>query len=59
MLKTTTFRQLRTLQTVARVGSISGAADELHLTQPAVSLQISLLGEAAGILLLCRVGREV
>lgn len=59
MLKTTTFRQLRTLQTVARVGSISGAADELHLTQPAVSLQISLLGEAAGTPLLRRVGREV
>jgi len=59
MLKTTTFRQLRTLQTVARVGSISGAANELHLTQPAVSLQISLLGEAAGTPLLRRVGREV
>jgi DNA-binding transcriptional LysR family regulator len=59
MLKTTTFRQLRTLQTVARVGSISGAAEELHLTQPAVSLQISQLGEAAGTPLLRRVGREV
>lgn len=59
MLKTTTFRQLRTLQTVARVGSISGAANELHLTQPAVSLQISLLGEAAGTPILRRVGREV
>ncbi|CAG9269722.1 LysR family transcriptional regulator [Paraburkholderia caribensis] len=59
MLKTTTFRQLRTLQTVARVGSISGAAEELHLTQPAVSLQISQFGEAAGTPLLRRVGREV
>ena len=47
MLKTTTFRQLKTLQTVARVGSVSGAAVELHLTQPAVSLQISQLGQAA------------
>src|SRR4051794_20639268 len=31
----TSFRQLKTLQTVARVGSVSGAAVELHLTQPA------------------------
>jgi LysR family transcriptional regulator, low CO2-responsive transcriptional regulator len=59
MFKATTFRQLRTLQTVARVGSISGAAVELHLTQPAVSLQIAQLGEAAGTPLLRRVGREV
>jgi DNA-binding transcriptional LysR family regulator len=58
-VKATTFRQLKTLQTVARVGSISRAAEELHLTQPAVSLQISLLGEAAGTPLLRRVGREV
>lgn len=59
MLKSTTFRQLKTLQTVARVGSISGAAAELHLTQPAVSLQVSQLGETAGIPLLRRAGREV
>ncbi|WP_233853553.1 LysR family transcriptional regulator [Paraburkholderia sp. HD33-4] len=59
MLKTTTFRQLKTLQTVARVGSISGAAVELHLTQPAVSLQVSQLAEAAGTALLRRAGREV
>lgn len=59
MLKTTTFRQLKTLQTVARIGGISGAAVELHLTQPAVSLQISQLSQAAGTPLLRRVGREV
>jgi LysR family transcriptional regulator, low CO2-responsive transcriptional regulator len=59
MLKSTTFRQLKTLQTVARVGSISGAAVELHLTQPAVSLQVSQLGQAAGTPLLRRAGREV
>ncbi|MFT0172645.1 LysR family transcriptional regulator [Paraburkholderia mimosarum] len=58
MLKATTFRQLKTLQTVARVGSISGAAVELHLTQPAVSLQLSQLGQAAGTPLLRRAGRE-
>jgi DNA-binding transcriptional LysR family regulator len=59
MLKATSFRQLKTLQTVARVGSVSGAAVELHLTQPAVSLQISQLAEAAGTPLLRRAGREV
>jgi LysR family transcriptional regulator, low CO2-responsive transcriptional regulator len=59
MLKSTTFRQLKTLQMVARVGSISGAAVELHLTQPAVSLQLSQLSQAAGTPLLRRAGREV
>lgn len=59
MLKTTTFRQLKTLQTFARIGSISGAAEELHLTQPAVSLQIGHLGEVAQTPLLRKVGRDV
>lgn len=59
VLKTTTFRQLKTLQTVARVGSVSGAAVELHLTQPAVSLQVSQLSESAGTPLLRRAGRKV
>jgi LysR family transcriptional regulator, low CO2-responsive transcriptional regulator len=44
---------------VARLGSVSRAAEELKLTQPAVSLQIRLLEEAAGSALLQRVGRGV
>ncbi|MEI6002545.1 LysR family transcriptional regulator [Paraburkholderia bengalensis] len=59
MLKAATFRQLKALHTVAKLGSVSGAAQELRLTQPAVSLQIRLLEEAAGAPLLQRVGRGV
>ncbi|MPW19173.1 LysR family transcriptional regulator [Paraburkholderia sp. CNPSo 3157] len=59
MLKVATFRQLKALHTVAKLGSVSGAAEELRLTQPAVSLQIRLLEEAAGAPLLQRVGRGV
>jgi LysR family transcriptional regulator, low CO2-responsive transcriptional regulator len=53
------FRQLTTFHAVARLGSVSRAAEELHLTQPAVSIQIGLLEEAAGTPLLSRSGRGV
>lgn len=59
MLKAATFRQLKTLHTVAKLGSVSRAAEELRLTQPAVSLQIRLLEEGAGAPLLQRVGRGI
>ncbi|CAM2170125.1 HTH-type transcriptional regulator CfxR [Paraburkholderia sacchari] len=57
--KAATFRQLKALDMVMRMGSVSRAAQELHLTQPAVSLQIRLLEEAVGAALLQRVGRGV
>ncbi|WP_168793315.1 LysR family transcriptional regulator [Paraburkholderia aromaticivorans] len=59
MLKVATFRQLKALHTIAKLGSVSRAAEELRLTQPAVSLQVRLLEEAAGAPLLQRVGRGV
>jgi LysR family transcriptional regulator, low CO2-responsive transcriptional regulator len=57
--KNASFRQLVTFHTVARLGSVSRAADEMHLTQPAVSIQIGLLEESAGTPLLARVGRGI
>jgi DNA-binding transcriptional LysR family regulator len=54
-----TFRQLAAFHTVARLGSVSHAAEELHLTQPAVSIQIATLEESAGTPLLQRTGRGV
>ncbi|MFO1306232.1 MAG: LysR family transcriptional regulator [Burkholderiales bacterium] len=57
--KNATFRQLATFHTVARLGSVSSAADELHLTQPAVSIQIAALEESARTPLLQRTGRGV
>ncbi len=49
-----TLRQLRGFRAVVEAGSISGAARQLHLTPPAVSLQIRDLEHAAGIPLLER-----
>jgi DNA-binding transcriptional LysR family regulator len=53
------FRQLQSLVLVARHGSVSRAADAIHLTQPAVSLQIRTLEETAGMALTRKVGRNI
>jgi DNA-binding transcriptional LysR family regulator len=59
LTRNATFRQLTAFHTVARLGSVSQAADELHLTQPAVSIQIAALEESAGTALLQRTGRGI
>ena len=59
LTRNASFRQLATFDAVARLGSVSRAAEELHLTQPAVSTQIGLLEESAGTPLLARSGRGV
>ncbi|MFT7724660.1 MAG: LysR family transcriptional regulator [Roseateles sp.] len=45
---------LRAFTTVAREGNVSRAAERLHLSQPAVSLQLKALAEATGLKLLRR-----
>ncbi|TKC83539.1 LysR family transcriptional regulator [Trinickia terrae] len=45
---------LRAFVTVARVGNLTRAAAQLHLTQPAVSLQIKNLQETLGVTLFTR-----
>jgi DNA-binding transcriptional LysR family regulator len=57
--KNASFRQLATFHAVARLGSVSQAAEEMHLTQPAVSIQIGLLEESALTPLIARVGRGI
>ncbi|MDX9945675.1 MAG: LysR family transcriptional regulator, partial [Azonexus sp.] len=52
-------RQLETFATVARLGSFSRAAETLHLTQPAVSIQIRQLSESMGLPLFEQIGREI
>jgi DNA-binding transcriptional LysR family regulator len=52
-------RQLETFATVARLGSFSRAAETLHLTQPAVSIQIKQLSESMGLPLFEQIGREI
>lgn len=54
-----TFRQLRVFTSVARHLSYTKAAQELHLTQPAVSMQIKQLEEAAGLPLFEQIGRKI
>ena len=54
-----TLRQLQTFEAVARLKSFSGAADEMHVTQPTVSKQIKLLHEEVGLPLLEQIGKKV
>ena len=53
-LRQLTFKQIRGFDAALRSGSISGAARELHLTPPAVSLQLRDLESAIGIPLIER-----
>ena len=52
-------RHVRTLVTVAELGTVSKAAVHLHTAQPALSRQISNLERALGLKLFDRVGRRL
>jgi DNA-binding transcriptional LysR family regulator len=54
-----TLRQLDIFQAVARHGGFTRAADALHLTQPAVSLQMQKLAESVGQALVVPRGRSL
>ena len=54
-----TFRQLETFAEVARQQSFTKAAGALHLTQPAVSIQIRQIAETIGLPLFEQNGREI
>jgi len=58
-MKHVTLRQLKVFESVARHLSFSRAAEELHLTQPAVSMQVKQLEEQAGLPLTEMVGKKV
>ena len=53
-----TLRQLEILLAVYQQGSIKGASEQLHLTQPTVSMQLKKLSEAIGMPLYERLGRS-
>ncbi len=54
-----TLRQLRIFEAVARHLSFTRASEELHLTQPAVSMQVKQLEETIGLPLFEQVGKRV
>jgi len=54
-----TLRQLKVFEAAARNLSFSRAADELHLTQPGVSMQVKELEDHAGLPLFERIGRTM
>ena len=57
-MKHVTLRQLRVFLAAARHMNFSRAAEELHLTQPAVSTQIKELATELGLPLFERIGRR-
>jgi len=54
-----TLHQLRIFRAVAEAGSITRAAEQLHLTPPTLSIQLRQLAEAAGMPLHEIVGRRL
>ncbi|GGE64136.1 LysR family transcriptional regulator [Massilia psychrophila] len=58
-MKNATLRQLKVFEAVARHLSFSRAAEELHLTQPAVSTQVKTLESHVGLALFEQLGKKV
>jgi LysR family transcriptional regulator, low CO2-responsive transcriptional regulator len=58
-MRNVTIRQIRVFAAVARNLSFTRAAQELHLTQPAVSQQVSLLEQEVGMPLFEKIGRTI
>lgn len=58
-MKNVTLRQLKVFEAVARHRSFSRAAEELCLSQPAVSMQVRQLEESAGLALHEQLGKRI
>lgn len=54
-----TLRQLKLFEAVAKHLSFTQAAQELHLSQPAVSMQLGQLEESIGLALFERLGKKI
>jgi DNA-binding transcriptional LysR family regulator len=54
-----TWNQLRLFEAVARHGSFTRAAEELHVVQPTVSTQIRQLSESVGLPLFEQIGKKI
>lgn len=58
-MKNVTLRQLKVFEAVATHLSFSRAAEELHLTQPAVSMQVQALADQVGMPLFEQMGKRI
>jgi DNA-binding transcriptional LysR family regulator len=58
-LQRITPQQMRAFEAVARLGSVTQAAQEMHVTQPTVSVQLRELARAVGEPLFEAVGRRI
>jgi DNA-binding transcriptional LysR family regulator len=54
-----TLRQLQVFEAIARLGSFTRVAEEMHLTQPTISMQVKKLAEAVELPLTEQVGKEI
>jgi DNA-binding transcriptional LysR family regulator len=54
-----TLRQLKVFEAVARRSSVTRAAEELYLTQPAVSMQVKQMERAIGLPLFEQIGKKI
>jgi LysR family transcriptional regulator, low CO2-responsive transcriptional regulator len=57
-MRNVSLKQLRALAAVAETGSVTAAAKRLHVTPPAVTMQLQLLEERVGLPLLDRLGEK-
>lgn len=58
-MKHATLRQLKVFESVARNLSFTRAAEELHLTQPTVSIQLKQLSDIVGLPLFEQIGKRI
>ncbi|WP_044560349.1 LysR family transcriptional regulator [Azospirillum sp. B4] len=57
-MRNVTLKQLRALAAVVETGSVTGAAKRLHVTPPAVTMQVQALEDLLGVPLLDRLGER-
>jgi LysR family transcriptional regulator, low CO2-responsive transcriptional regulator len=58
-MRQSTLHQLKVFETVARLSSITRAAEELSLTQPTVSMQVKQLSKNVGVPLFEQIGKKL
>jgi LysR family transcriptional regulator, low CO2-responsive transcriptional regulator len=58
-MRQSTLHQLKVFETVARLSSVTRAAEELSLTQPTVSMQVKQLSKNVGVPLFEQIGKKL